>query len=476
MTSDTPQISEREREILRLVATGATNQQIAQTLNISINTVKVHLRNIFAKIGAASRTEATVYAMRMGLFEMPPGQSAPADQSTPASQPEPATPEPIVVATADPAPIDAQPQYEALPVANAEPAVPSPAPAFRRWIWPTLGFAGILVIVAIARLFAPQIGTPPQPTPQGNTLNASQSWSDIAPMPQGHAAFGLAAYESNGKQYLYAIAGMIGSSIDSGMQRYDIQSNTWSSLAPKPTAVGDIHAAVLGKRIYVPGGKLASGQPTATLEAYDQQDNRWITLSDMPAPRSGYALAAFEGKLYLFGGWDGSRYCDEVFSYTPDTDSWQQLTAMPTARAFAATVLVGQDIYVVGGENEQGSLTSNERYTPADDTSGTPWKSLGPMPMAASHIAAASTIANERQIYTFAAELGKKHMIYHVAKDAWETVAMPQPLPVDMRIALVNNKIYIIGGQLDGKAITQGFIYQPVFVILLPQINQSDSR
>src|SRR3954464_11876741 len=70
MSSDTSQISEREREILCLVAMGATNQQIAHQLHISINTVKVHLRNIFEKIGVASRTEATVYAIRQGLVQL----------------------------------------------------------------------------------------------------------------------------------------------------------------------------------------------------------------------------------------------------------------------------------------------------------------------------------------------------------------------------------------------------------------------
>src|SRR6476469_9339926 len=70
MSNEISQISEREREILRLVATGATNQQIAYQLNISINTVKVHLRNIFGKIGVTSRTEATVFAVRNGLVQL----------------------------------------------------------------------------------------------------------------------------------------------------------------------------------------------------------------------------------------------------------------------------------------------------------------------------------------------------------------------------------------------------------------------
>src|SRR5512142_607030 len=72
------ELSEREREILRLVATGASNKEIAQKLVISANTVKVHLRNIFAKIGVASRTEATLYAIRAGLVQI---EGAPREQA-----------------------------------------------------------------------------------------------------------------------------------------------------------------------------------------------------------------------------------------------------------------------------------------------------------------------------------------------------------------------------------------------------------
>src|SRR5262245_54068049 len=69
--SEKADLSEREREILCLVATGASNKEIAARLDISLNTVKVHLRNIFAKIGVASRTEATLFAIRQGLVEVP---------------------------------------------------------------------------------------------------------------------------------------------------------------------------------------------------------------------------------------------------------------------------------------------------------------------------------------------------------------------------------------------------------------------
>ncbi|MCX7790344.1 MAG: response regulator transcription factor [Chloroflexaceae bacterium] len=51
-------LSEREAEVLSLVAQGLTNTQIAQRLNVSENTVKFHLQNIYQKLGVSNRTEA----------------------------------------------------------------------------------------------------------------------------------------------------------------------------------------------------------------------------------------------------------------------------------------------------------------------------------------------------------------------------------------------------------------------------------
>ena len=63
----TAQLTEREREVLRLVAEGRSNQQIAEALFIGVKTVKTHISSIFAKIDVQDRTQAAVYALRHGL-------------------------------------------------------------------------------------------------------------------------------------------------------------------------------------------------------------------------------------------------------------------------------------------------------------------------------------------------------------------------------------------------------------------------
>lgn len=65
-----PRLTEREMEVLRLVARGLGNREIARELFISENTVKNHVRNILEKLQLHSRMEAVVYAVREKLLEI----------------------------------------------------------------------------------------------------------------------------------------------------------------------------------------------------------------------------------------------------------------------------------------------------------------------------------------------------------------------------------------------------------------------
>jgi DNA-binding NarL/FixJ family response regulator len=61
-------LTEREREILALLALGMTNQQIAEELVLSMGTVKTHVHRIISKLGVSDRTQAAVLAIRLGLI------------------------------------------------------------------------------------------------------------------------------------------------------------------------------------------------------------------------------------------------------------------------------------------------------------------------------------------------------------------------------------------------------------------------
>jgi DNA-binding CsgD family transcriptional regulator len=459
MTTSDLQISDREREILRLVATGATNQQIAQQLHISPNTVKVHLRNIFGKIGVASRTEATLYAVRTGLVQVgeaavPPG----AEASAPASE-------------APQAPPSTGPLEDAPPVTPTP--VPAAAPRARLHPW-LLGAAVVLLLVlaAIIYLVARPLATPGAPA--ATTLPGAggveipkpdQRWLELPPMPAGRAGFALAGQVSGSQSALYVIAGTNGGSITGDVQRFDPGSRVWTALSAKPTAVTDVQAAVIGNRVYVPGGRLASGAITNVHEAYDPQRDRWVTLKPLPAPRSGYALAAVDGKLYLFGGWDGTTYRADVWQYNPDTDTWAQRTPMPTARAFAGAVAGEGLVYIFGGENSRGVLATNERYVPAEE-GGAPWATRAPLPVPTSHMAAALT--SGIAFLLSGGEAPGRLMVYNLALDSWQLGKAPLAALRDLRAQALGSKLYILGGQGAEGISPRAYEYQAMINIVLP--------
>lgn len=69
-TEFTPQLTERELEVIRALAQGKSNKQIAQALHISEKTVRNHASNIYKKLHIYDRTQAVIYAIRRGLVDL----------------------------------------------------------------------------------------------------------------------------------------------------------------------------------------------------------------------------------------------------------------------------------------------------------------------------------------------------------------------------------------------------------------------
>ena len=61
-------LSQRELEVLQLIAKGLTNREIADQLYLSLNTIKVHARNIYGKLGVKNRTQAVAKGKSMGIL------------------------------------------------------------------------------------------------------------------------------------------------------------------------------------------------------------------------------------------------------------------------------------------------------------------------------------------------------------------------------------------------------------------------
>ena len=438
-TQITSELTEREKEILRLLATGTSNKEIARVLVISSNTVKVHLRNIFAKIGAASRTEAAMYAIQVGLVRSP-----------------------AVPAQAEDIPARAEDN----PAASQTTAVEAPARHL-----PDVRQAGVAVIIIILLVVVAGMGilftrqyAPKATSPSPITPTPESRWHALAPLPTARGGLAVTAYENQ----IYAIGGDSAEGVTGLAERYDPATNLWAELSRKPVPVSDVDAAVIGGKIYVPGGRLASGKMTNILEIYTPRLDHWELGAPLPATLSACAVVAFEGKLYLFGGWDGKRFLASVYEYDPDQDTWDARSPMPTARGYAGATTAGGKIYVIGGYDGKNALAVTEEYLPDRDT----WSQSAPM-AAGRYAMGVSSIAD---IIYVVGGIGESDFLlpplqYFYQQDQWQ--AFESPLSENwshLGMVPTGTYLYVLGGRLGETSTAQNMAYQAIYTILIPKM------
>lgn len=447
MTDTTPPLSDREREILACVASGSTNQQIANDLGISVNTVKVHVRNIFSKIGVASRAEATLYAVRNGVVSLDladqPAAVAVAEEDDPPAQngdyPVSAAVE-ATPAAADPTPTQQHANNSAPPRRN------------RPLIWLGVALAALIAAVGAIAVVMQQGGTAdiaPPIAPTAPALGADPGSGPVvaSPRPQWNLLKPLAAAQqaaagvaANGM--MYVIGGSDGTTITDAVWEYNPDSDTWRARSSKPTPVQFALGAVLNGKIHIPGGELADGSVSDALEIYDPATDSWSSAASLPAPRSGYGLVTFEGKLYLFGGWDGDAATTTVFVYDPDQDAWSEAPPMTFARAYTGAAVADERIYVMGGVGaDDEPAMQGEIYDPVREQ----WSPMAStMPAGITRFGIATL---GEYIVVAGGEEVNTPLYYNFRRDLWEIYPESAPLSgigVQPAIATRDNVLYML--------------------------------
>jgi len=436
-TLEPNELSERELDILRLVATGASNKEIAQSLFISSNTVKVHLRNIFTKIGANSRTEAAMYAVHNKIVETASAEVLSGEAAKQSSD-------------------------------SADLSIPSTVLWDRKTAVRTIGLSVALILsLAILGLVYFRDRIIPTEAFISPTATARVQWFQLPGLPTPRAGLAVTNYENQ----IYAIGGEDASGVSNVVERYDPPTNTWTSLNPKPTPVTDISAAAIGGLIYVPGGKLASGIVTDITEIYDPQSDKWTTGSALPKPLSAHAIAVFEGRIYLFGGWDGNQVVNDAYVFDPRNNTWMDLPSMPTARSRAGAVAVSGKIYVIGGWDGQKGLTVNEVFQPDRSDLKSQWSEGVPLPSGRYGMG----ITNLADIIFVVGGTNSADDLTMIAMEPedknWGQLEAPlQKGWSSLGSVTVGTRLYALGGEAEEGLANTMWSYQAIFTIILPII------
>ncbi len=225
-------------------------------------------------------------------------------------------------------------------------------------------------------------------------------------------------------------------------EAYDPQTNTWIQKAPLPVPLSGFAVAAYAGKIYCFGGAALIGEREIMQNGtfvYDPALDVWQSSSPMPEPASGLEANVIDGKIYLVG--------NLTLVYDPVTDSWATKTSPPTAVVNYASAVVDDKIFVMGGNTGGPTFVSfNQIYDPSTDT----WTQGAPMPKGVSNAAAAATLT---AIYVFGGTTQEYPLngqnltqIYFPQNNSWSMGAdMPKTKAGQTAVA-VDNVFYVLGG------------------------------
>ncbi len=234
----------------------------------------------------------------------------------------------------------------------------------------TVGGVGQVIVGAYG--FSSSLGGNTNQTRLYNISTDSWSTGTAAPLP---ARADAASGDTTHGGFLYVIGGGNSGVALSDLQRYDPVLDAWATLTSMNMARAGAAAAVIDDGIFVIGGRQSTSGPCSggpyltTVEKYDIDTDTWSAVAQLPSARSDLAAVAHGGKIYVFGGCSDTGVTREVDMYDPQTNTWTTgLMPMPTARASLVAGHSGDNVYAIGGTDGVSASNANEVYDVAHNS------------------------------------------------------------------------------------------------------------
>lgn len=247
---------------------------------------------------------------------------------------------------------------------------------------------------------------------------------------------------------------------------------TWFKLSVTDTPVGlsEPASATWKANVYFVGGyNTGTSAPSAALYRYNPVNGNFTRLRDMPQPLRYCRAIMGDGKMFVWGGYNGTAFASVFYAYTISTDTWATVTVQATAadRPGCANAIMGNlgtDIYILGGYGGDASVdgTANfSKYVPTTNT----WTKLAPFPNA---IVNGTMIAYDDKLYVaFGGSVNntvtqKEMYSYNYVTNTW-TKLLDDTTLIDgprygANVAIFGNKFHYWGGASDKSSL---LIYSP---------------
>ena len=452
-------LSKREEDVLKELISGASNKQIAESLFISPNTVKVHVRNIRTKLGATSRTDIVAKGLQLGQADDDTTIEPELAPPTPSSHSEPE-------GAVEPAPTLVETPSESEPISAEIPAPQRSNPSLL-----LLVSIFLLVALGVGWFVLPQFAEQPivESEPYSPIELSESGWYEArsAETPISHHTLSSVGAD------LYMIGGETDNGITNQTWHYSTSTFIWEQRTEKPTPVRDAASAVIQGQIYVVGGETDNGVYTNRTEIYSPLSDQWLPAAALPISAAGGVALSDGGLLYYVGGKSSAGHLATAFVYDPAVSGWRPLPDMTTARSNATGGVLANKLIIVGGSNGDEQLNSCEQF----DLTTEIWSACADM-LAPRAGASASAIFNQLHVFGGGVQDGSAHgESYDVDRDTWQLLNTPIVNSAEsytyLKTASVETNIYIIGGERDGIKQDSSYIYQTLpFQYFIPSTSK----